>query len=220
MTPGDESRLEEEEEKEDSSDQEEGTINEESAFSFIVPRQPVTTPKSKTLRKSPITPTKISGDSNFLKRSINDLSFTPEPLTRRNPRITQGDENTILRQILSKLDMLSQTVKSQSAHILTLEKQLEEFTTHSKGDIQADKANRATTKKIEIMADRVAALAATTISSTGGSKASKAQSNAVSGPDLKVSNSKKTSPALSYEFSQQKAFKKHSNTSSVVTQEH
>ena len=60
-----------------------------------------------------------------------------------------------------RLESLTQTVESQTMHILALEKQIKELTTHSKGNIQANKANRAATKKIETMADRVAAMAAT-----------------------------------------------------------
>lgn len=74
-----------------------------------------------------------------------------------------GEENSILKQILVKLESLAQTVESQNTHILALRKQLEELTMHSKGNIQANKGSRATTKKIETMADRVAAMAATSM---------------------------------------------------------
>lgn len=168
MSQGDESELEEEEVREegegaeDGSEEDEGITDRKSAFSFAVPR-PVTAPKSKVLGKLPVTPTKIFGELNFLKRSINDLSSTPEPITRKNPRITKEIESILLSQILSKREKLSETVESQTAHILALEKKIEELSTHSKGNIQTVKANRAATKKIETMADREVAMAATAI---------------------------------------------------------
>ena len=73
------------------------------------------------------------------------------------------EENSILKQILVKLESLAQTVESQTTQILALKKQLKELTMHSKGNIQANKGSQATTKKIETMADRVAAMAATSM---------------------------------------------------------
>lgn len=59
------------------------------------------------------------------------------------------DESYIFRQILYKLDSLSQTVASQTAHIQALEKQVEELTTLAKGNIQEDKTNQAATKGLK-----------------------------------------------------------------------
>lgn len=96
-------------------DQEGETMNENSAFIFnILPPRNAT---REGMGKSPRTPTQISGDRKFLKRSINDLSFTPEPLERKNPRTSRMDESLILRQILSKLDSLSQTLEIQTKRI-------------------------------------------------------------------------------------------------------
>ena len=178
-------------------EEDEGGANRKSAFEFIVPR-PVTAPKSqKSLRKMPITPTKISGELNFLKRSINDLSSTPEPVTRKNPGITKEIENILLSQILSKLDKLSETVETQTGYILALEKKIEELSAHSKGNIQTAKANRAATKKIETMADRVAAMAATTNSPTNAIKTAVAPSNlGPSSNPTKVASLKKTGPHI------------------------
>lgn len=75
---------------------------EKSTFHFAVPR-PVTAPKCKISGKTPVTPTKISEDMNFLKKPINDLSSTPKPVLKKNPKITKEIENILLGQILSKL---------------------------------------------------------------------------------------------------------------------
>lgn len=117
--------------------------------------------KPHALGKEPVTPTRFSENANFLKRSINDLSFTPEPPIRKNPRIQDLRDNSILCQILSKVEALSKTVEGQSAHIIALEKRIEELTSQSKIHLQANKKNRGATKKIESIADRVAAMAAT-----------------------------------------------------------
>ena len=186
---------EEAEEMEDSVDKGKETMNENSAFIFNIPR-PRTAPRKGT-SKVPRTPTKISGDPKFLKRSINDLSFTPEPLERKNPRTSQMDENLILGQILAKLDSLSQTVETQTKHIRALEKQVEELTTQAKGNTQANKASRAATKKIETMAERVAAMAATsTPSNNQASQRLEIQNNALPIPGPQASNQKRTSPHL------------------------
>ncbi len=144
--------LDEEEEMEDSIEQRENTINKDSEFSFVAPRASRTRNERES-RKAPVTPTKVFENSNFLKRSINDLSFTPEPLTRKNPRTWQKSEDSLFSQILSKLELLSETVESQTAQIVALETRIEELITLSKGNNQANKANRAATRKIETMAD-------------------------------------------------------------------
>lgn len=107
------------------------------------------------------------------------------------------DESYIFRQILYKLDSLSQTVASQTAHIQALEKQVEELTTLAKGNIQEDKTNQAATKRIETMADRVAAMAAISTPPTSqANQMHEAQNNAAPSSGLQVSNPKKTSPHL------------------------
>lgn len=128
------------------------TVNGNSSFSFEALHPP---------RIEPVTPTKFSENSKFLKKSINDLSFMPEPIVRKNSRTHHFQDSSLFTQILSKLDMLSETVESQTAHIVALEKRMEELTFQSKRQTQANKANRGATKKIETMADRVAAMAAT-----------------------------------------------------------
>lgn len=117
MPEGDLSVMEEEEEMtdgekevEDVSEVYEGTTKTNSALCFAVPR-PVTPPKSRVSGKAPVPPTKISGEFNSLKRSINDLSSTPQPVIRKNPKITKEIENILLSQILSKLEKLSETVE-------------------------------------------------------------------------------------------------------------
>lgn len=60
----------------------------------------------------PVTPTKFSENSKFLKRSINNLSFTPKPIIRKNPRIHCFLDSSFLTQILSKLDILWEIVES------------------------------------------------------------------------------------------------------------
>lgn len=101
MPEGDESVMEEEEmtdrkkEVEDGSEEDGGTTKRNLAFRFAIPR-PITAPKSRLSRKSPVTSTKISGELNFLKRSINDLLSTPEPVIRKNPKITKKIENILL----------------------------------------------------------------------------------------------------------------------------
>ncbi len=151
-----------EKEVEDGSEEDKRTTKRNSAFRFAFPR-PVTAPKSRVSGKAPVTPTKISGELNFLKRSINDLSSTPQPVIRKNPRITKEIENILLSQILSKLEKLSETVESQAAHIFSLEKKIDELSILSKGNNKTAKANRVATKKIETMADRVAAMASITL---------------------------------------------------------
>ncbi len=65
---------EEDGEMKDSVDQGVETINENLAFSFKIPCPSSTIREGRT--RVSITPTKISGDPKFLKRTINDLSFT------------------------------------------------------------------------------------------------------------------------------------------------
>ncbi len=141
-----------EKEMEDGSEEDEETTKRNSAFRFAVPRS-VTVPKSRVSGKAPVTPTKISEQLNFLKRSINDLSSIPESVIQKNPRITKEIENILLSQILSKLEKLSETVESQTEHILSLEKKINELSIHSKRNIETAKANRVAIKKIETMAD-------------------------------------------------------------------
>lgn len=94
-----------------------------------------------------------------------------------------------------KLESLTQTVESQTTHILALEKQITELTTHSNGNIQANKANRAATRKIDKMADRVADMAAISAPLSGqNSVTSEPQSNAKSSVKPKASIARKTSP--------------------------
>ena len=129
----------EEKEMENSLEPGEETMTESPAFSFAIPQPLTAMRKGAAISKPPITSTKISKDTNFLKRSMDDLSFIPEPLTRKNPKTTVEEENSILKQILVKLESLARTVESQTTHILALEKQLEELTMHSKENIQASK---------------------------------------------------------------------------------
>lgn len=124
------------------------SINGTSKFSFEAPRALPSTRNSDTTSREPVTPTKFSENHNFLKRSINDLSFTPEPDTRKNPRPLHSQNNSLLTQILSKLPALSNTVESQTAHIVALEKRIEEVTFHSKGNTQASKANQVAAKRL------------------------------------------------------------------------
>lgn len=84
----------------------------------------------------------------------------PKPIVRKNLRIHHFQDSSLLIQILSKLDMLSETVESQTAyiesqiaHIIALKKRMEELTFQSKGLMQANKANRGATKKIETLTD-------------------------------------------------------------------
>ncbi|MCJ1349973.1 hypothetical protein MMC31_008216 [Peltigera leucophlebia] len=136
-------------------------MNADAKFDFMGPKTLPSMPNSEGPNGDPVTPTKFSEHSSFLKKSINDLSFTPEQVTRKNPRFLEGHDNGILAQILSKLGSLSDTVNSQTALILALEKRVEELASPSKGCTQANKANHLAVKKIETMADRVAAMAAT-----------------------------------------------------------
>lgn len=140
-------------------------MNGDSMFSFVAPQALPTLRNGDTVNRDPVTPTKILENPNFIKRSINDLSFTPEPITWK--KFLQTQDNSLLSQILSKLDPLSNTVESQIAHILALEKRIEELILHSKRNTQASKANQVVAKKIETMAERVAAMAATSYAQSG-----------------------------------------------------
>ena len=73
--------LDKEKEMERRKEQRENTMNKSSEFSFVAPRTSLTGSERESC-KAPVTPTKIFENSNFLKRSINDLSFTTEPLTK------------------------------------------------------------------------------------------------------------------------------------------
>ena len=181
---------EEDGEMEDSVDQGVETTNENLAFSFKIPRPSSTIREGRT--RAPITPTKISGDPKFLKRTINDLSFTLEPLERKNPRTTRIDESFIFKQILSTLDSLSQTVETQTKHICALEKRVKELNMQTKGNAQANKASQAVTKNIETIAERVAAIAATSIPQTvQTSETAMALNNTMPSPALQGPNQKR-----------------------------
>lgn len=67
-----------------------------------------------------MTSIKISGDSTFLKKLINNFLFILEPLTQKNARTIRMDESFIFGPILSKLDFLFQTIESQTKYILYL----------------------------------------------------------------------------------------------------
>ena len=168
---------------EDNVDMGEGGINENSEFNFVAPHASRNMRENATSGKEPVTPTKVQGNSSFLKRSLDDLSFTPEPPVRKNPRTLHKIKDHLHVDILSKLKSLSKVVESQTAHIVALESwvesqtahivalesQVEELSTLSKDNLQANKANRASTKKIETMAGQVAAMASITISLSGPS---------------------------------------------------
>lgn len=101
-TQGDMSRVDEMEIG-DTAGQGSKTMNNNSVFSFEAMHVP---------SRDPVTPIKFSEKPNFLKRSINDLLFTPEPLTKKNPRV----DSSLLNQILSKLETLSGTRKSNRSY--------------------------------------------------------------------------------------------------------
>ena len=182
-------------EAEDVSEQNDITMSGGSIFSFVAPQALPTLRNSDATNREPVTPTKFSENPSFLKRSINDLSFTPEPVTRK--RFSQTQDNILLTQILSKLDLLSNTVESQTAHISALEKRIEELTFHSKGSTQASKANQVAAKKIETMADRVAAMAATSPAQSNSANVNPGQESSQTSSSLK-----KASPHLVLDLSE------------------
>lgn len=63
---------------------EKGGINENSQFSFVALNASCNMYENITSGKKPVTPTKLKQNSSFLKRSLNDLLFTPEPPVRKN----------------------------------------------------------------------------------------------------------------------------------------
>lgn len=128
---------------EDNVEMGEGGINENSEFSFVAPH---VSRENTTSGIEPVTPTKVQGKSSFLKRSLDDLSFTPEPPVRKNPRMLHKIKDHLLVDILLKLESLTKVVESQTTHIVALESRVEELSTLSKGNLQANKANRAATK--------------------------------------------------------------------------
>ncbi|MCJ1345737.1 hypothetical protein MMC31_003946, partial [Peltigera leucophlebia] len=152
----------EEVEMKDNVEMGEGGMNENSEFSFVAPHA------SRNMREN---------------ATSDDLSFTPEPPVRKNPRTLHKIKDHLHVDILSKLESLSKVVESQiahivalklrvnsqTAHIVALESRVEELSTLSKGNLHANKANRAATKKIETVADRVAAMASITTSPSGPS---------------------------------------------------
>lgn len=83
--------------------------------------------------------------------SINDLSFTFKLVTKKNSGFLEGHNNGFFGQILSKFRSFSDTVNSQTAHIITLEKRIKELTSYSKGNTLANKAKAV--KKIKTMKD-------------------------------------------------------------------
>ncbi len=186
-----------------SKEQRENIMNEDSEFSFVALRRSQTRSERET-RKAPVTPTMIFENSNFLRRSINDLSFTTEPLTKKNSRTWQKSEDSLFSQILSKLELLSETVESHTSQIVALETRIEKLTTLSKGNNQANKENGAATRKIKTMADRVAAIASTYTSHSGLISAiSSSQSSAnVGQSQINASNVNKTSSHISLDLSQ------------------
>lgn len=105
------------------------------------------TPDREVGDRAPVAPTRFSEHPKFLKRSINDLSFTPEPVTRKTPKYSEGHDVSLFAQIVSKLDSLSIIVESQSAHIKALGKRIDELMVSSKGNTQINKANQAAVKK-------------------------------------------------------------------------
>lgn len=84
--PDEEEEKDKEKNMKNSVNQKVETMNENSTFGFDILYLPIAIRES--MSKSLITPTKISENSEFLKKSINDFSFTPELLTRKNARTT------------------------------------------------------------------------------------------------------------------------------------
>lgn len=191
-------------ETEDVSVQRGTTMSANSKFNFVGPRVLPPMPDSDRPNREPVTPTKFSEHPSFLKRSINDLSFTPERIARKNLRLSEGHDSSLLAEILSKLSLLSDTVDSQTARIVALEKRIEELTTHSKGNTQINKANQLAVKKIEIMADQVAAMAASSSAtqSNPANVGSGFQAKIQPGPNSPNSVSKRTSPYLAVDLSE------------------
>lgn len=190
------------EDAEDVSVQSGTTMSANSKFDFVGPRVLPPMTDSERSNREPVTPTKFSEYPSFLKRSINDLSFTPERIARKNLRLSKRHDNSLLAQILSKLSSLSDIVDSQTAHIIALEKRIEELTTHSKENTQINKASQSAIKKIETMADRVAAMAATSSAtqSNPANVGSGFQTKIKPGPNSPDSVSKKTSPYLAIDL--------------------
>lgn len=152
----------EEVEMEDNVEMQEGGMNENSEFSFVALHASRNMRENATSGIEPVTPTKVQGSSSFLKRLLDDLSFIPEPPVRKNPRTLYKIKDHLLVDILAKLESLSKVVESQTAYIVALESRIKKLCILSKGNLQANKANRAATKKIETMADQVAAMASIT----------------------------------------------------------
>ena len=70
----------------DLSEQNDVSMNGTSKFSFEAPRALPSTRNSDATSKKWVTPIKFFENPNFFKRSINNLSFTPEPNTRKSPK--------------------------------------------------------------------------------------------------------------------------------------
>lgn len=185
---------------EDGMEQDKEITIESSEFSSVAPQAPPSTRENEVSRGAPVTPTKSTENANLLKRSINDLSFIPEPITRKSPRTSNEEGAGLFMQIMAKLQSLSKTVESQTAHIVALETRIEELCVHSKGSNQADKANRAATKKIETMADRVAAMASTATSLPGSANVTSPAQRGQS--QVGASNLNKSSPPIVLDLSQ------------------
>lgn len=58
-----------------------------------------------TIRKKLFTPKRFLENTNFLIRSINNLSFTTKLLVKKNPKKSNFHDNNILCQILSKIKL-------------------------------------------------------------------------------------------------------------------
>lgn len=72
-------------------------MTESPAFSFAIPQSSAAMHKGAAISKPPITLTKIFEDTNFLKRSVNNLLFTLKLLIRKNLKTTLEEENSIFK---------------------------------------------------------------------------------------------------------------------------
>lgn len=102
------------------------TINKDSMFSFVIAQTLLTLHNDNVINKEQVTSTKFLKNSNFLKKLINDLFFIFKLITKK--KFLQTKNNSFFTQILSKLDLFSNTMESQIVHILTLENRIEKFT--------------------------------------------------------------------------------------------
>ena len=58
-------------------------MNENSEFSFVAPHELRNMRENAISSIEPVTPTKVQGKSSFLKKSLDDLLFTPKPPIRK-----------------------------------------------------------------------------------------------------------------------------------------